>query len=523
MTEPPTTVRDCVIALLRELEMTTVFGNPGSTELPLFRNFPNDFRYVLGLQESAVIAMADGFAQATRKPALVNLHSAAGVGHGLGNLFTASLNHAPLVVTAGQQARSMLGNAPFLHARQAPRFPEPYIKWGIEPARAEDVPAAIAQACYTALQPPQGPTFVSIPVDDWEQPCTSVAARAVSRRIRAPAPEIGATADAMGRARRPVLVVGAGVARDDAWDGVVALAERFQTPVWVSPMSGRNSFPEDHPLFAGFLPASREGVAAALHGADLVLVLGAPVFTYHVEGAGPVIPDGSTLVQFVDDPEAASRAPVGRAVVTSLDTGVQDLLAASSGVHNPPLPPQRRPHDPPDAVLSDAYLLSRIARLRPADSVIVEEAPSSRGALHDYLPITRRDGFYTCASGGLGYSLPAAVGVALARPDQRIIALLGDGSSMYGIQGLWTAAQFDLPISFVIFNNGGYQALDGFAARFGVNAPPGTRTPGLEFASLARGHGLDSLRVEDPAALDDALNRAFAAPGPFLVDVALTH
>lgn len=522
MTEQPTTVRDCVISLLRELGMTTVFGNPGSTELPLFRNFPNDFRYVLGLQESAVIAMADGFAQASRRPALVNLHSAAGVGHGLGNLFTASMNHAPLVVTAGQQARSMLDNAPYLHARQAPRFPEPYIKWGVEPARAEDVPAAIAQACYTALQPPQGPTFVSIPVDDWDQPCTPVAARSVSRRIRAPSQDIEATADALRAARRPVLVVGAGVARDDAWDGVITLAERFQTPVWVSPMSGRNSFPEDHTLFAGFLPAAREGVAAALQGTDLVLVLGAPVFTYHVEGGGPLIPTGSRLVQFVDDPEAASRAPVGSAVMTSLDTGVEDLLAVSSQVRNPPLPRQRRPCDPPDSLLSDAYLLSRIAELRPADSVIVEEAPSSRGAMHDHLPITRRDGFYTGASGGLGYGLSAAVGVALARPNQRIVALLGDGSSMYGIQGLWTAAQLGLPISFVIFNNGGYKALDGFAARFGVHAPPGTRTPGLEFSSLARGHGLDSLRVDDANALDDALSRAFAAPGPFLLDVTLT-
>jgi benzoylformate decarboxylase len=164
------TVRDATLSLLRTLGMTTVFGNPGSTELPMFRDFPEDFRYILGLQESIVMGMADGFAQATGNAALVNLHSAAGVGHSLGNLFTAFKNQTPLVVTAGQQARSILPFEPFLFAERSTEFPRPYVKWAVEPARAQDVPAAIARAYYVAMEPPCGPTFVSVPVDDWDQP-----------------------------------------------------------------------------------------------------------------------------------------------------------------------------------------------------------------------------------------------------------------------------------------------------------------------------------------------------------------
>jgi benzoylformate decarboxylase len=518
-----TTVRDSVIQLLRELGMTTIFGNPGSTELPMFRSFPNDFRYVLGLQESVVIAMADGYAQTTRNAALVNLHSAAGVGHALGNLFTASRNHAPVVVTAGQQARSMLANDPFLHAKEAARFPEPYIKWGVEPARPQDVPSAIARAYYIAMQPPQGPTFVSIPIDDWECPCDPVVVRNVGGSIRAPAQQIESAAAALSEAASPAMVVGTGVARDDAWNGTIALAERFQAPVWVSPMSGRNSFPEDHPLFAGFLPAQREGVVAALQGFDLILVLGAPVFTYHLEGHGPVIPDGAALVQLTDDAEAAARAPVGTSIVTSLNTGIEDLLGATEGEARPRKRRQLRRSQVAPGRLSDAYVLQQIARLRPRDSVIVEEAPSSRGAMHEHLPITRRDGFFTCASGGLGYGLPATIGVALGKPGTKVIALLGDGSSMYAIQGLWSAAQLDLPITFVIFNNGGYKALDDFAGQFGVQAPPGTRIRGIDFVGLAEAQGVAGRRIDSTASLDEALASAFASSGPNLLELAIAY
>ena len=520
----PVTVRDAVFQLLRAFGLTTVFGNPGSTELPMFRSFPADFRYVLGLQESLAVGMADGFAQATRNAALVNLHSAVGVGHALGNLFTAYKNQTPLVVTAGQQARSILPFEPFLFAAQATEFPKPYVKWSCEPARAEDVPLAIARAYYIAMQAPRGPTFVSVPVDDWDRPCAPVEPREVSQVSLGDPRMLAEAADALARAQHPVIVVGASVARDGAWNEVIALAERHQAPVWASPMSGRNSFPENHRLFAGFLAADREQIVASLTGADFVLVLGAPVFTYHVEGAGPHLPPGAALVQLVDDPSVAAWAPAGSAIVTHLKHGIQALLQgpeprrrAASVVPTRTIPPSRER-------LTDRYLLQQIAVLRPAGSIIVEEAPSSRGPMHDHLPITEPDTFYTCASGGLGHGLPAAVGIALARGDgpgaaPKVIAVLGDGSSLYSIQALWSAAQLQLPIAFVIIKNGRYEALHAFGRHFNLERLPGTELPAVDFCGLAQAQGVAAMRVTKVAELDGALTAAFRSRAPMLVEV----
>lgn len=515
------TVREAVFDLLRSFGLTTVFGNPGSTELPMFRGFPPDFRYVLALQESLAVGMADGFAQANRNAALINLHSAVGVGHALGNLFTAYRNQTPLVVTAGQQARSILPYEPFLFASEAAQFPKPYVKWSCEPARAEDVPAAIARAFYVAMQAPRGPTFVSIPVDDWDRLCEPVEARRVSRVTAGDPLLLAEAADALNRAQRPVIVVGAGVARDDAWDEVVELAERHQAAVWVSPMSARNSFPEDHRLFAGFLASDRARIVASLAGADLILVLGAPAFTYHVEGFGPHVPPGAKLIQLVDDPTVAAWAPVGVSIVTHLRLGIRALLTALPPRERPaPTVPARASRLPADR-LTDRYLLQQIAELRPADSIIVEEAPSSRGPMHDHLPILERDTFYTCASGGLGHGLPAAVGMALARPDERVIALLGDGSSLYSIQALWSAAQLGLRMAFIVIRNGRYQALHDFGRHFALEYLPGTQLPGIDFCALAEGQGVRAMQVTRTSELDAALREAFRFESALLIEVVV--
>ena len=513
------TVREATFGLLRTFGMTTIFGNPGSTELPMFRDFPAGFRYVLGLQESIVVGMADGFAQATRGAALVNLHSAAGVGHALGNLFTAYRNQTPLVVTAGQQARSILPYEPFLYAERATEFPRPYVKWACEPARAEDVPAAIARAYYVAMQPPRGPTFVSIPIDDWDRSCEPLAPREVSQRVLGDAAALARAAAALGGAARPVLVAGAGVAREDAWEEIIALAERHEAPVWAAPFAARNAFPEQHRLFAGFLPAHRAGIVQRLAGHDLVLVLGAPAFTYHTEGDGPHLPAGAQLIQIVDDPALAAWSPVGSAIVGSLRPALQALLAGPLPAKRPAPPPRTGAPRLGATRLTDAYLLQQMAALRPGGSILVEEAPSTRAALHDYLPILERDTFYTCASGGLGYALPAAVGVALGRPGEKVIALLGDGSSMYSIQALWSAAQHRLPITFVIVRNGCYEGLNEFGRLFQMDDIPGAELPGLDYCALAHGHGIEATRVTRCEELDAALTRAFASATPTLLEV----
>jgi benzoylformate decarboxylase len=485
----------------------------------MYREFPGDFRYVLGLQESVVVAMADGFAQARRDAALVNLHSAIGVGHAMGSIFTAYRNQTPLVITAGQQARSLLTLEPFLFSEQAAQLPKPYVKWSSEPALAADVPAAIARAYFIAMQAPRGPTFVSIPVDDWDRPGPQVAPRTVSRRTAGDPQLLAGVAAALGAARRPVIVVGASVARDDAWDETIALAEEHQASVWVSPMSARNSFPERHPLFAGFLPADRAAIVARLNGADLILVLGAPVFTYHVEGSGPHIPSGARLVQLTDDPGAAAWCPTGTSIVTNLKLGIAALLGSAPAVPRTPAPtPPRAPRLAAD-LLTDAYLMQQIAALRPANSIVVEEAPSSRGVMHDYLPMLEPDTFHTCASGGLGHGLPAAVGVAMARPSAKVIALLGDGSAMYSIQGLWTAAELALPVAFIIVKNLSYRALEDFGRHFGISALPGLRLPHLDFCALAQSQGVHAKRVERCQDLDAALGEVFASRVPMLLEV----
>ena len=529
---PRPTVRDAVLRLMRDLALDTVFGNPGSTELPMFRDFPADFRYVLGLQESVVVGMADGYAQAARNAALVNLHSAAGVGHAMGNIFTAFRNQTPLIVTAGQQSRAILSFDPFLFAAQPTELPKPYVKWAVEPARSEDVPLALARAYHVAMQPPRGPVFVSIPADDWDRETDWVRRRAVSQAVAPDPQSLRRVADALAACRRPAFVAGAGVDRDGAVDKLVALARRHRAAVHAAPMSARCGFPERDPLFAGFLPAMREKIVARLQGHDLILVLGAPAFSYHVDGQGPHVPDGAALFQIVDDPHTAAWTPTGDTVVASLDLALDALLDGPGPAVTRALPTPRTqpPRAEPGMPMSTAFALQVLDAARGEADVVVEEAPGARATLQQMLPMGGAESFYTMASGGLGWGMPAAVGVALGRRRLgragRVIGLIGDGSSMYSIQALYTAAQLQLPITFVVLNNGCYAALQDFAPVFGYASgakPEGTELPGLDFVKLAEGQGLQARRVQDPGALADVLHGALRADAPNLVDIAVAR
>src|SRR4051794_350811 len=249
------TVRDVTYDLLRAYGLTTIFGNVGSTEQPFLQDFPADFRYVLGLQEASAMAMADGYAQATRRPALVNLHTAAGTGNAMGNLFTAFENKTPLIVTAGQQTREMLLLGPWLTNFDPTTLPRPWVKRAYQPVRAADVPAAFMRAIATALQPPAGPVFLSLPLDDWDQPCERPAAvRTVGTRVAPDPARLRAFADTIRGAAAPVLLSGAAVAGSNGWNDATALEETLHAPVWAAPASERTPFPEDHPLYRGELP-----------------------------------------------------------------------------------------------------------------------------------------------------------------------------------------------------------------------------------------------------------------------------
>jgi benzoylformate decarboxylase len=514
------TVKHATIDLLRAFGIKKVFGNPGSTELPFLSDWPDDIDYVLALQEASAIGMADGYAQATRNAGFVNLHSAAGVGNALGNIYTAHRNQTPLVITAGQQARSILPLQAFLYAERASEFPRPYVKFSVEPARAEDVPAAIARAYHVAMHPPCGPTFVSIPIDDWAHPADSIQARSVSREIGPEAGAMRALLAALAKSERPALVVGPAVDRAAAVDLMVRVAEKTKASVWVSPFSARCSFPERHPQFAGFLPASPGQLSEALRGHDLVVVIGAPVFTFHVEGHASIFDGGTTLFQITDDPDAAAVTPVGTSIVATMKPALSMLLGLLPETKRA-APAGRKLPAPPAAAdpIPVEFLLHTLSTAMGDEAALVEEVPSHRPAMHQFMPMRGQDSFYTMASGGLGYSLPASVGMALGRPERRTVCLIGDGSAMYSIQALWTAAQRKLPLTVLVINNAGYGAMRSFSQVMQVRKVPGLDLPGIDFVKLAEGHGCDAVRVTRAAELAPALSRALARDGTSLVEV----
>jgi benzoylformate decarboxylase len=519
-TSAPVSVKQATLDLLRSFGIKKVFGNPGSTELPFLADWPDDIDYVLGLQEASVIGMADGYAQATRNAGFVNLHSAAGVGNALGNIYTAHRNQTPLVISAGQQARSILPLQAFLYAERASEFPRPYVKFSVEPARAEDVPAAIARAYYVAMQPPCGPTFVSVPIDDWTHQTQPVEARRVSRELGPDASAMQALAAALAASKHPALVVGPGVDRAGAVELMAKVAEKAKASVWVSPFSARCSFPERHPQFAGFLHASPAQLSDALRAHDLVVVIGAPVFTFHVEGHASIFDGAATIFQITDDPTAAAVTPLGSSIVATMKPALTMLLG---------LLPETKRAMPAGRILLPApsagepipveYLLHTLSSAMPDDAVLVEEAPSHRPAMQKFMPMRGQDSFYTMASGGLGYSLPAAVGMALGRPGIRTVCLIGDGSAMYSIQALWTAAQRKLPLTVVVINNAGYGAMRSFSQVMQVRNVPGLELPGIDFVKIAEGMGCDAVRVTRSSELASTLKRGLAHSGVSLIEV----
>jgi benzoylformate decarboxylase len=394
------------------------------------------------------------------------------------------------------------------------------VKFSVEPARAEDVPAAIARAYYVAMQPPCGPTFVSVPIDDWTHPAQPIAARQVSRELGPDANAMHELVAALSKSKKPALIVGPGVDRAEAVELMVQVAEKTKAAVWVSPFSARCSFPERHPQFAGFLHASPAQLSDALRDHDLVVVIGAPVFTFHVEGHASIFDGGTTLFQITDDPTAAAVTPVGASIVATMKpalTMLLDLLAPTKRAvpAGRVLPPAPKPADP----IPVDFLLHTLAQAMPNDAMLVEEAPSHRPIMHKFLPMRGQDSFYTMASGGLGWSLPAAVGIALHHPKRRTVCLIGDGSAMYSIQALWTAAQRKLPLTVVVINNAGYGAMRSFSQVMQVRNVPGLDLPGIDFVRIAQGLGCDAVRVAKSSELAPALKRGLAHDGVSVIDV----
>jgi benzoylformate decarboxylase len=522
------TVREATLDILRAHGMTTIFGNPGSTELPMLQDFPDDFRYILALQELVVVGVADGFAQASGRPAHANLHTAPGVGNAVGGISNAQANKSPLLITAGQQVRPQITMEANLTNREAVVGPQPYVKWSHEPPRAQDVPHAIARAIHHATLPPRGPAFVSIPMDDWGVDADDdVAANALARTVSgraAPDPEtLEELARALHEARNPVLVAGPDIDASGGWHAAVALAEKQRLPVWATPApgGGRIGFPEAHDNFVGVLPPAIGALSETLKDHDLVLVVGSSVFPYYPYIPGPLLAPDTALVQITSDPAEAARAPMGRAIVGDVALALAQLLELVDESDRPAPQPRPLPGPPADTEpISGSAAMAALADVWPDDAIAVVETPSSTVALRNRLRLSHPGSYYFSASGGLGFGIAAAVGVQLAETGRPVVCVLGEGSAQYGITALWTAATYRVPVTFLVLRNEEYMILKWFAEFEQVGGAPGLDLPGVDVASIAEAYGVPAQEVVEREELAEALRAAIAVQdGPRLVQV----
>ncbi|HEY5187825.1 MAG TPA: benzoylformate decarboxylase [Solirubrobacteraceae bacterium] len=525
-------VRDATFAVMRRLGMTTIFGNPGSTEIPFLTDLPSDLHFVLGLHEGSVVGMATGYAIARGEPSFVNLHTAPGLGNAINAIANARDCGAPLVVVVGQQDRRQIAFQPFLTGRNLERLAGDYPVWSNLPACAQDVPGAIARA-YLEAKANRGPALVVVPMGDWEQPAGEYAAGAperVDRPRSVTAAEVAGLADMLDEARSPALVVGHGSDSAAGWDAVVALAERLRCPVWQESFTSRVGFPQDHPQFAGHLPWRRRLMRETLGGHDVVLAVGTNAFRLYIldEPGRPVLP-GTRVAVLTEDPAEAHRSPCELALVAPVAEACAALAAVTPQRDSPLAPAFERPAPPsPPAAgepLAAAHVLQALADRLPREAVLVEETPSSQPELYRRIPIRAPMGFVAGANGGLGFGLSGAIGLRMGLPERPVVAVLGDGSSMYAIQALWSAAHYDVGVLLIVMANGRYAVMDALAkAHGGAGAWPAFS--GVDIAGMAQCLGCPSRRVRDHdellAALDEVMPGLAGRREPLLLEVALS-
>ena len=520
------TVREATFDLLRAHGITTMFGNPGSTELPFLKDFPDDFTYVLALQEAVAVGMADGWAQATGRSAFVNLHTTPGVGHAMGSIVNARDNRSPMLVTAGQQSRPMMALSALLTNADATTLPRPGVKWSYEPARAEDVPMAVARGLHLAGLHPRGPVFLSLPMDDWEaapqEYGDELATRDVSGRFAPDPAFVEAVARKLEAARSPVLVIGGENDASGGWEAAVRLAEKQRLPVFAAAIEGRAGFPEDHPSFQGALPPALGAVGQFLEGRDLVIVAGAPVFKYYPNVPGEMIPAGTELWHVTSDPDEAARAQVGNAAVGDA-AAFLEALAERVGESDREPPPERAAAPPPEESdpMPAGAAFDVLAAVLGGDEIVVNESPSNALAFRARIKPSRPGSFMFGAGGGLGFGLSAAVGAQMGAPDRPVVAVLGEGSAQYTITALWTAVAYRVPLTILVLRNDEYAILKWFSDLEQVQGAPGLDLPGLDCVALARAYGMRADRVEGADTLGDALREGIGAAEPRLIEVPI--
>ena len=522
------TVRDATFDVLREYRLTRLFANPGSTEIMLLADLPDDLEFVLGLHESSVVGMATGYALGRGRPSLAILHTTAGLGNGVSALATARVNRAPLVVIVGQQDRRHLATEPFLAGRLRGLAGE-YPVWIDEPVRAQDVPGSIARAYHEAVTG-RGPALVIVPMDDWVAEAAPkeqrIAPHRVLRARGVDAETLQALAAFVGNAERVALVAGAGADEPETWDALVTLAEHLGCDVWQESFGGSNGFPQSHARFAGHLPGDRRRLREVLSRYDALLVLGAPAFRQYPYFEGPFVESGTRVAVVSRDPVEVHRSTADLAVIAH-PAPVCEELARVLPAREAPDPVTPALPAPPAAggAMRAGHVMQALADRLPADAVVIEESPSSRAELLARLPASTPMGSLSPAMGGLGFALPAATGLRMALPQRAVVAIVGDGSSLYSIQALWSAARYRAGALFVILSNGGYAIMDRLAEIHGGSGPwPAVN---VDVSGLARAFGCPARLVETHdelvAALDEIAPTLGSREEPLVLEVRVAQ
>jgi benzoylformate decarboxylase len=542
--------RSAFIELLLSEGVTHLFGNPGTTELPIMHalvDYP-DLGYVLGLQEAIVVAMADGYARASGELVACNVHVAPGLGNAMGSLFTAFNSGTPLIITAGQQEQGHGLTEPLLYAPLVP-IAAPVVKWATEVTRLEDLPRIVHRAAKVATTPPTGPVFISLPGDILNAfgAIDLGHATRVDTRVRPSDESLHALADRLLKAKRPVIIAGHEIVRSDAFQEAVRFAEVLGAPVYDQTVLQGAHFPSEHPAYLGPLSRDQKTVRARLEPYDTLISLGSDFLRMSVYSEIEPLPPHASIIQIglrdwemgkTYPAEIAIRADVGETLrvlaplIAELGGSPQrqratDGLAQLAGRNwtaNRKTRAEAASAKATEQPIDPEWLMLTIAELLPKNAIVVDEALTTAASLAAFLPIRDRYAYFGNVSGGIGWGIAAAVGVQLAQPARKVVALLGDGSAMYSIQALWSAAHQKLPITFIVFNNGGYRIIKQRLKLFhGTDRFIGMDfvDPMIEFAALARSIGVKGQRVETPAAFRAAYAEALAAREPLLLEVII--
>jgi benzoylformate decarboxylase len=541
------------LELLKQEGVEFIFGNPGTTELPLMDALAVEtgLRYVLALQEAAVLAMADGYAQASGRLAVANVHVAPGLGNAMGMLYDAQKAQAPILLTAGQHDQSFTFSEPILWA-DLPTIARPFVKWSAEVRRIEDLPRAIHRAAKTALAPPTGPVFLSLPADvlNAEADLELGTPTRVAAGLRGDAAAIAEAAALLARAERPVIIAGDVVAQRRAHGEVVALAELLGAPVYAEGIANTASFPASHPLYRGAMVRLAPAIRAVLQQHDLLLSIGGDLFTLSLPSDVDPVPAGLAIIHLDIDPwEIGKNYAAKPAILGDPKASLPELTAAL----DQRLSPEQRARatarfaqtktaiaaereqlhakargEAAKTPIRPLALLQAVSAVLPRDAVVVEEAVSSGPGLRQLMRSDDPQSLFGLRGGGIGWGLPAAIGVKLALPDRPVAALIGDGSAMYTCQALWTAAHDKVAVIFLILNNRSYRilkqrtnAMKGFAAQTDRYVGMDLVDPAIDYVGLARSLGVKAERATALSEVVDLLRRALAEGGPHLIDVEL--